>query len=177
MSDFEPLKRNSYVSERLLAQQDLKIEQNYFLEKLKRHNRFLHGFGVVEGLKLNRKGILIKVEPGVALDCAGNEIVVSDIVQADLPPGLPASATVYLCLRYTEKPTGTNIPNDGSEARALVTEAFEIVILSDNPHRNHRHQKARWLACGRPHELALARLQCKSGAWRIVRSYRPPMVK
>ena len=177
MSDFEPLKRNSYVSGTLHAPQDLKIEQTYFLEKLKRHNRFLHGFGVVEGLKLNRKGILIKVEPGVALDCAGNEIVVSDIVQADLPPGLPASATVYLCLRYAEKPLDANIPIAGSEARALVTESFEIAILSHNPHRNHRHQKARWLTCGQPHELALARLRCKSGSWRIDRSYRPPAVK
>jgi hypothetical protein len=76
-------KRLNYYHGMLLTEQDLQVEQNYFREKMKLHNR-LHGYGVVWGLELKAKCIEIEgksvekifIEPGFALDCAGNEIVV-----------------------------------------------------------------------------------------------------
>jgi len=176
----EPLKRNNHLSAGELTAEEFQTDQQYFLEKLRRHNRALHGFGVVYGLKTNRQGTQIVVEPGLALDCGGNEIVVAQVVKTELPVEPAESSCVYLCLRYAEryaeKLCGVDSDRSGNES-SLIEETFELVILSQNPHRNHRRQKSRWMACNRPHELALARLQHKAGGWRMDRRYHPPVVK
>jgi hypothetical protein len=176
----ESLKRNNTFSAGVLTAEEFQRDQHYFLEKLRRHNRSLHGFGVVYGLKAKRQGTQIVVEPGLALDCGGNEIVVAEAVKTELPAEPAGSSTVYLCLRYAEryaeKLCGVDSDHSGNES-TLIEETFELVILSQNPHSNHRRQKSRWTACSRPHELALARLQHKAGCWRTDRRYRPPAVK
>lgn len=76
-------KRLNYYEGMLLTEQDFKAEQKYFREKMKLHNR-LHGYGVVWGLEVTKKCVRegngsaekIFIEPGFALDCAGNEIIV-----------------------------------------------------------------------------------------------------
>jgi hypothetical protein len=82
-------KRVNYFHGMLLTEEDFVDEQTYLREKLKLHNRF-HGAGVIWGLEL--KQICIEVGPqnktkaitkvfiggGVAIDCAGNEIVVCE---------------------------------------------------------------------------------------------------
>ena len=76
-------KRLNYFHGMLLTEEDLRVEQYYFREKMKLHNR-LHGYGIVWGLGLKENCIRIEgeavkkifIEPGFALDCAGNEIVV-----------------------------------------------------------------------------------------------------
>jgi len=176
----EPLKRNNHLSAGVLTAEEFQTDQEYFLEKLRRHNRALHGFGVVYGLKTKRQGTQIVVEPGLALDCGGNEIVVAQVVKTELPAEATESSSVYLCIRYAEryaeKLCGVDSDRSGNES-SLIEETFELVILSQNPHRNHRRQKSRWTACNRPHELALARLQHKAGGWRMDRRYHPPVVK
>lgn len=176
----EPLKRKNHLSAGELTAEEFQTDQQYFLEKLRRHNRALHGFGVVYGLKTKRQGTQIVVEPGLALDCGGNEIVVAQVVKTELPVEPAESSCVYLCLRYAEryaeKLCGVDSDRSGNES-SLIEETFELVILSQNPHRNHRRQKSRWMACNRPHELALARLQHKAGGWRMDRRYHPPVVK
>jgi hypothetical protein len=173
---FEPPKRNNYVSGRLLSPQDFQIEQDYFREKLRRHNRLLHGFGVINGLKAKRQGTRISVEPGLALDCKGNEIVVPETVNVELPGDLPQQASRYLCLKYAEKGCDSVLSGDNRVA-FLIEETFEIVVLSQNPHSNHRRQKSRWVACGESHAIALVRLQYKAGYWRTDGRYHPPVVK
>lgn len=75
-------KRLRFFHGMLLTESDFREEQTYYRDKLRLHNR-LHGDGVVWGLRL--KGPtecpdnfcpVVIIEPGVALDCAGNEIVV-----------------------------------------------------------------------------------------------------
>lgn len=76
-------KRVNYFHGMLLTEQDFQDEQAYLREKLKLHNR-LHGYGVVWGLELKIKCIEVEgdpvskvfLTPGLAIDCAGNEIVV-----------------------------------------------------------------------------------------------------
>jgi len=60
----------------LLTDEDFLQEQTYLREKLRSHNR-LYGWGVVWGLRLRQKSdSVVIVEPGMAFDCLGNEIVV-----------------------------------------------------------------------------------------------------
>jgi hypothetical protein len=78
--------RNRYFTGKLLDEDDLTQEQHYFLEKARRHNRMLHGWGIVSGLRV-RPGATsseLILEPGYALDPLGNEIVVEDEVTVDL---------------------------------------------------------------------------------------------
>lgn len=78
--------RNRYFTGKLLDEDDLTQEQYYFLEKARRHNRMLHGWGIVSGLRV-RPGATnceLILEPGYAIDPLGNEIVVEDEVTVDL---------------------------------------------------------------------------------------------
>ena len=50
--DLVKLERVHYFPRQLLTVADMTTDQNYFLEKLRRHNRFLHGWGVVCGLEV-----------------------------------------------------------------------------------------------------------------------------
>ena len=95
-------KRLSYFHGMLLTEADFIEEQAYFREKMKLHNR-LHGEGVVWGLKVdfatgkkdddttgtnkNKETVFtnkISIEPGLAFDAAGNEIVVSNLYSEDI---------------------------------------------------------------------------------------------
>ncbi len=55
--DFPEFKRLNYFHGQLLGFQDFRTEQAYFREKLKLHNRCLHGYGTVCGL-------MVRPEPG-----------------------------------------------------------------------------------------------------------------
>ena len=62
------LKKNRFFSGKLLTAEDLELEQGYFREKLKRHNGYLHGFGVVFGLEVSKNGRDVAISPGLAID-------------------------------------------------------------------------------------------------------------
>lgn len=56
IANLQYTKRNRFFAGRLLTAEDLKLEQEYLREKQKRHNRYLHGFGVVFGLEVSVTG-------------------------------------------------------------------------------------------------------------------------
>jgi hypothetical protein len=77
-------KRLNFFHGMLLSEQDFLDEQAYFREKLKMHNRLLHGHGVVAGLELESRKLSSKdqtfcevfIKAGAAISCNGDEIVV-----------------------------------------------------------------------------------------------------
>ncbi|MGB8771566.1 MAG: hypothetical protein WCC92_18280, partial [Candidatus Korobacteraceae bacterium] len=81
--DIPQLARNNYFTGKLLVERDFTDEQRYFLGKLRRHDRQLHGWGVVCGLKVEQhpnpacQDRFVVIEPGTAVDCCGREIVVA----------------------------------------------------------------------------------------------------
>jgi hypothetical protein len=93
------LSRINYFTGRLLTAADLLSEQEYFLEKLRRHNRLLHRPGVVGGLDVSVEPSGIRVDPGLAVDAAGNEICVPTAQTIAFPAG---RGEVYLALHYAE---------------------------------------------------------------------------
>ena len=50
--ELTPARRNNYFAGKLLTKKDLQDEQSYFMGKDKQHNRYLHGYGVVCGLRV-----------------------------------------------------------------------------------------------------------------------------
>jgi hypothetical protein len=83
-------KRNRYFDGKLLVTADFQDEQSYLRGKDRLHASHLHGAGTVCGLKLRQhpnpacRNRYVTLEPGLALDCCGNEIVVDREVQIDL---------------------------------------------------------------------------------------------
>lgn len=114
--------RLNYYYGQLLGAADFLAEQRYFREKLKLHNRCLHGHGVVCGLEVAPRPPAtppsttpgLQLGCGLALDADGNELVVrepidipdllallSPVERAALPTtgGVP----VWITLRYAER--------------------------------------------------------------------------
>ena len=72
--------RPHYFFGQVIGVDDLEQEQLYHREKARRHNRFLHGWGIVHGLEVHAgtHGTgKVTISPGYALDRNGEEIVVS----------------------------------------------------------------------------------------------------
>lgn len=173
------LKRNRFFSGKLLTAEDLELEQEYFREKLKRHNRYLHGFGVVFGLEVSKSARDVVISPGLAIDCQGNEIVVPEPLKQALPsPDL--DSTLFLSISYIEKetdPVPAVVPNCSEMENSRMEESAAAVAGKGNANQGHRHFKGRWRACGKLHGLTIARLRFSSGQWRIDRRHHAPLIK
>lgn len=78
--------RPRYFCGQLLTDQDLDAAQRYVIEKNKLHNRYLVGTGVACGLAVRCDPCdgVVTVEPGYAIDCCGNDIVVCDPQRFDV---------------------------------------------------------------------------------------------
>jgi DNA-binding beta-propeller fold protein YncE len=86
----DQLTRNHYFTGKWLTERDFSDEQAFHVGKQRRHNRTLHGSGVVCGLRVRQhpnescRNRFVIIEPGVAVDCCGRELVVLDEVTVDL---------------------------------------------------------------------------------------------
>lgn len=187
MAESESLKRLRFFTGQVLTAESFELEQKYFREKLKRHNRALHGFGIVSGLKVIVEAGEIIVEPGLALDCQGNELVIgSAVVVSPVTCDWPSAyVQVGFAEEYTDPiPTAGLADTIQTEAFELdvkeastITESCELQVAQENSNRGHRHLRARWLACGQHHALTIAKLKHSPQGWRVERGYRPPNIK
>jgi hypothetical protein len=102
------LERVRYFARQLITAEDMRAEQEYFLERLRRHNRLLHGWGVVCGLEVQaatgNAPWGVRVAPGCAVSPQGDEICLAESQDFDLATGAAdsASQTVFLAARFVE---------------------------------------------------------------------------
>ena len=84
--DLRGLERTRFFPRQLVTPDDLTQDQVYFREKSKRHNRMLHGWGVVCGACVRRGATPCEVivEPGYVLGPFGDEIVIDRDVVVDV---------------------------------------------------------------------------------------------
>lgn len=172
MSDPKPFDRLRFFNARLLTAGDFALEQDYFRGKQKLHNRALHGFGIVNGLKVSVELGKVLVEAGLALDCEGNELLLGAKEILSVPSG--SVQTAYVNLNFLEQ----ELNKDATTNEAtVIREAAVPNVGVQNFNFRHRHLRGRWLACGNCHPLTIARLRKSAGGWRVDRRYRPPAVK
>jgi hypothetical protein len=109
--------RLRYFMGRHLTACDFTDEQAYHVSHRRFHNRMLHGWGVLCGLKVRQhpqpecRDRFVEISPGVAIDCCGREIVVeccASCGEQHLPaiPWDKHSAErpyLLLCLAYLEE--------------------------------------------------------------------------
>jgi hypothetical protein len=129
-----PIKRLKYFTNQFLRQQDFDAEQKYHIEMRRRHNRHLHGWGVVEGLAVRKKGeTQIVIEPGVAIDREGREIVLENPVTRDLS-SFQRNSHTYITIAYGEEMADSDrYSSGGIEDYTRTTESPLIHEKKDEP--------------------------------------------
>ena len=155
------LTRPYFFAGQLLDAATLQAEQDYQREKLRRHNRRLHGFGVVSGLGVHvetssdaDRGRII-VDPGYAIDRYGEEIAVC--ASAALTP--PSSGNeAFVSVRFWEHSCRQDPHSEGNEPG--VTGVEEACVISVGQ-------------ALLPPALALARLIRADGVWRVDPAFVP----
>jgi hypothetical protein len=147
-------KRLNYYHGMLLTEKDFQDEQTYFREKMKLHNR-LHGYGVVWGLEIKLKCIKngevkdqrLCIEPGFALDCEGNEIIVCNSylvpiaekieqLKKSCEPLKPCTK-LFIAIKYCECKSApqaqyTSGCGDDEQQFSRICEGFSVEVLLED---------------------------------------------
>jgi hypothetical protein len=118
------VKRLNYFTGEYLIDEDFRAEQAYHITMRRLHNSRLHGSGVVDGLEVNVSGGKVTVEPGLALDRDGREIIVAGrLGPFDIPPPANPPKDLFVMVSHVQIPP--ELPG-GKDAR--VTETAEPKI-------------------------------------------------
>jgi hypothetical protein len=128
--------RPRYFFGQVIGVDDLEQEQLYHREKARRHNRLLHGWGIVRGLEVQAgkpRAAEIKISPGYALDRNGEEIIVGTGVTVDLS-GHAAGAPLYVAVRYDER-LEHPVPGPHGKEYSRVRETFAVEVLTRVPRK------------------------------------------
>jgi hypothetical protein len=154
------LTRNRFFTGKLVTADDFEQEQAYGRAKHRRHNRLLHGVGIVRGLGVSLESSpgsddpTVVVSPGLAISSDGEELVVCEPVTRDVCQG---ASVCYVTVALVERPM--NPTPDGEPSR--IDESAEVFVSEDAP-RGH---------------VAIARLLRDDGVWRLDPSFNPPQVR
>jgi hypothetical protein len=171
------MKRVRYFYGKLLSAADFQAEQQYFREKQKLHNRCLHGFGVACGFDVSIFKGAIRISPGLALSCTGDEITLDERVEIPLPQ---TKNNVYLTIRYQERDTDpVPVPAGEGVENSRIEETHDISFQEHDPCHGHARAKSarsRALGCGKGHPIAIAKLTHSKEGWRIDHEFQPPHV-
>jgi hypothetical protein len=123
--------RPRYFLGQVIGVDDLAQEQLYHREKARRHNRMLHGWGIVHGLEVHQgtPGTSeVRISPGYALDRRGEEIVVSRAVTIDLSSHA-AGQTLYVAVRHDERPERP-VPTPHGKEYTRIRDTFAVEVLT-----------------------------------------------
>lgn len=170
MSQFQQLERPRFFAGQLLTAEDLQLEQDYFRGEFRRHNRFLHGWGIAAGLSVTvDEGTTLVVSPGLALDCAGNELSLPE------PKRLPLSGVAgrhYVTIQYVEVLVGPKPSLEGEAEFSRVREAVLVELACANPDAGHSGMGPGSPGCGQSHALCLATIRQHGSHWRVAPAKR-----
>ena len=139
--------RPNFFAGQLLTEDDLQQLGDYVVAKNRLHNRFLFGEGVVCGLEVNchpcGEGRVI-VQPGYALDCCGNDLMLSCAKTLDILSMVRELRRKNLggydcgdpCEDVPPAPVPTPVPTPG---RPIDTKNPAAVIVEEAPTNPLRH--------------------------------------
>jgi len=157
------LERPRWFARQIVGPEDLTQEQDYVRARMRRHNRMLHGWGVVCGLRVRagKEACEVIVEPGYALDPCGEEIVVANAVSVDVCSEDMTGAAVsprggdpwcgavrvardpeqayYLAIRYAERPSravlayGDGCGQEPACEYSRLQDRYELQVLDAPP--------------------------------------------
>ena len=161
-------RRPKYFTGQLLTEEDFTAEQSYFLDGRRSDNRHLHGWGVVCGLRVTPSGGGgVVIQPGLAIDGLGREIVVPEqremtdphqpIDDLGEPSGEPVeSETVTICLAYAER-------SEGGDPARFVRETYTVEVRPGRAEPSPRSPAANAVLTGSASEVARALCEAVAG--------------
>jgi hypothetical protein len=153
------LTRTRYFSGKLMSVDDFELEQAYQRTRHRRHNRLLHGVGIVRGLGIAlepRQGggePVVVVSPGVAISPDGEELVVCEPLSVDACQG---GTVCYITVALVERPVDPTPAGEPSR----IDESAGVAASETVP----------------PGHLAIARLVRERGTWRADTAFAAPRV-
>lgn len=150
--NYFPFERNKYFYGKLLSVDDFNTEQKYMNDKRRMQNRFLHGAGVVCGLNVVQVDErTVSLEPGIALDFSGREMVLDRPVVKKLADiqGFDSyteedesDSHLYLCMEYAEfeKEPAYQVTVDKSGVQGTefnkISEGCRIYLTKERPRQD-----------------------------------------
>jgi hypothetical protein len=158
------LLRPRYFSGRLLSVADLQLEQDYLREKLRRHNRALHGVGIVRGLGVSVEATTdasdgrLRVEAGFAIDPCGNELALGRGAVLALPEG---GERLFVSMRHWDRPCSPVPSTDGESMPSRIEEVCVVALVD---------------TVVEP-AIALAQLLHTEGQWLVDPAFVPPRLR
>lgn len=174
MCEEKGLKRVHFYPNQVLTADALQGTQDYFLEKHRRHNRFIHGWGVVSGLGVSIHGSKAVVQPGLAIDCEGNDLYLGTKNELDLPKEGPV---LFVVLNFFEREAGPAADLEDTDSYdwegtfpIWIQEGCRIFLSEDDPSKGHEPGTP---GCGVRHPFSIARLVSGPKGWSVVPFGRP----
>lgn len=140
----EDIKRLSYYEKQFLGARDFQDEQAYHIEMRRRHLIAHHSWGTVVGLdiKQDTNSKVWSVQPGLAVDGFGREIVVSDAEPLDINKigavlvGIALPVTLKLWIQYglekADRPASGYEVCNGDDQFIRLRETFRL-LYDDSP--------------------------------------------
>ena len=129
------IKRLHYFNHQFLVEADFTDAQQYHLALRRRHNAALHGYGVADGLAVTRTGDReITVQPGMAIDRDGRELVLLDsrIISLSDTVAFPAGATIQVTIAYHEEESDPGTAT-GVTGNTRITERPDVHAVTTAP--------------------------------------------
>lgn len=142
-----PLCRNRYFTGKFMDAEDFATDPDYLLGRHRLHNRLLHAWGVVYGLEVVEhpneecRSRWVAVEPGLAVDQAGREVVVTERQAVEVvPEDQDAAGAFVLFVRYGEEEVepvpalyaeGTADPQLRRASRVREVARFEVLAREE----------------------------------------------
>jgi hypothetical protein len=185
--------RPRYYARQVVTADDLNLEQLYFREKLRRHNRFLHGFGVVCGAQViaATDPYMVTVKCGYLISPYGDEIMIPHDIPFDVrtqcamppdppdgsdpwcqePKQPPPAGDTFIAVRYKEKKDrlvrapagGCSCEVDGCEFTRW-TDGYEICVIDHCPDSHINPPKFEDLFQGHAPDCAA----CPTEPWVVI---------
>lgn len=178
-NDCNEFVRPRFFDGMLLTADDFQTQQEYHRNKLRMHNRCFHGCRIACGLEVNFRRNNVYIEPGMALDCQGNELVLCDPVKVSLPS---RKMRFFLTVSYSEiemnpVPVFTSGCDSDSTEPSRIQESFELGWTARFPLAGHHRHNGAWKTCGRSHPIAIAKFIFRKGKVRLSRSFEEKISK
>jgi hypothetical protein len=157
-------KRPRYFDGELLTAETFQAEQQYFRYKLRRHNRFLHGQGIVTGLELDAsqdaRSTCLVISPGYAISPEGEELILTQSLHLAITS---QRSPQYVTLQYAERETDPIIAV-GSDATApsRIEDRVLICLVPENE---------------TPGALTIGRILLGDLGWLVDRTFQPPLTR
>ena len=142
------------------SQPVVEIQHQYFDDRLRIHSRIRIGTRVIEGLQVCwEKGTLV-VSPGLAFDCLGRELIVSEPLAVEKKDGRYEDGYILITRDEVEAEFMPVLSGETEDMKPRLTiESVSASVCPSDFVEKHQATDGGWVACNGDHALPLATLK------------------